>query len=146
MAPLHRERTLLSSSFSHTGVDFCGPIGIRNGMRRVISIKAYISVFVCFSTRAIHLELVQGLTSEAFLAALQRFLARRGPISHMYSDNGTNFVGASKEIQSHVKYLKRCDNVDKSLTSLGMQWHFIPPATPHFGGLWEAAVNSTKTH
>lgn len=102
MAPLPRERVNIERPFSRSGVDFCGPILIRSGIRRVVSIKCYIAVFVCFVTRAVHLELVNGLTSDAFLAALTRFMARRGHCSHLYSDNGTNFVGANKVLYSIV--------------------------------------------
>lgn len=146
MAPLPRQRTIVQRPFTHTGVDFCGPIGIRSGIRRVTSIKAYVSVFVCFSTRAVHLELVSSLTSDAFIAAFKRFIARRGHCSNLYSDNGTNFVGANKELQSYSRQLHKTHNVEALLTSLNIQWHFTPPATPHFGGLWESAVKSTKTH
>jgi len=96
MVPLPRQWTSIERPFKHTGVDFCGSISVRSGIRRVTSTKAYISVFVCFSTRVIHLELVNGLTSNAFIAALKRFIGRRGSPQHMYSDNGTNFVGANK--------------------------------------------------
>lgn len=146
MAPLPRERTMVQRPFTCTGVDFCGPINVRSGIRRVTSVKAYISVFVCFSTRAIHLELVHGLTTAAFLAALKRFIARRGCCSQMFSDNGTNFVGADKELKSYLKKLQCQKEIHDDLTSLGIHWQFIPPSAPHFGGLWESAVKSTKTH
>lgn len=102
MAPLPRERVSVERPFARTGVDFCGPIMIRSGIRKIVSIKCYVAVFVCFVTRAIHLELVSGLTAEAFLASLMRFLSRRGycSCSHIYSDNSTNFVGANKYIRT----------------------------------------------
>jgi len=140
--PLPKERTIIQHPFTCTGVDFCGPINVRSGIRRVIPVKAYISVFVCFSTRAIHLELVYGLTTDAFLAALKRFIARRGHCSHIFSDNGTNFVGANKEIQSYLKSLQNNIGIQDNLTSLGIQWKFIPPSSPHFGGLFESAVET----
>jgi len=64
-------------------------------------------VFVCFSTRAIHLEPVVGLTSEAFLAALRRFMARRGKRTKIYSDNATNFVGVQKELKTYLEDSER---------------------------------------
>lgn len=146
MAPLPRERVNIERPFARTGVDFCGPILIRSGIRRVVSVKCYIAVFVCFVTRAVHLELVNGLTSDAFLAALTRFMARRGHCSHIYSDNGTNFVGANKVLYSYFKKTKGQRTVEEELSHHHVQWHFIPPSAPHFGGLWEAAVKSTKKH
>ncbi|XP_025405027.1 uncharacterized protein LOC112679449 [Sipha flava] len=146
MAPLPRERVNIERPFAKTGVDFCGPILIRSGIRKVVSIKCYIAVFVCFVTRAVHLELVSGLTTEAFLASLMRFLSRRGYCSHMYSDNGTNFVGANKVLHSYFQRVEGQRTIEESLSDLKIQWHFIPPSAPHFGGLWEAAVKSAKKH
>lgn len=103
MAPLPREKVNIERPFAKTGVYFCGPILIHSGIRKVVSIKCYIAVFVCFVTRAVHLELVSGLTTEAFLAFLMRFLSPRGYCSHIYSDNGTNFVGANKVLHSYFQ-------------------------------------------
>lgn len=99
MADLPAVRTTPSPPFSHTGVDYAGPMLVRSmpgrGHR---SHKAYISVFVCLATRGIHLELVRDYSSAAFLAAFDRFVSRRGIPEHMYSDNGTTFKGAEKEL------------------------------------------------
>jgi len=99
--------------------------------------EGYICLFVCFATKALHLELVGGLSSEAFLAALQRFIARRGRCSHIYSDCGTNFVGANREI---------LEMIENAAQSEKIIWHFNPPSAPHFGGLWEAGIRSVKSH
>jgi len=131
--------------FARTGVDFCGPIHIRSGMRKVQSIKGYIAVFVCFVTRAIHLELVSDLTTSAFMADLFRFMSRRGQCAHIYSDNGTNFAGAEKELTSYFKIVSGKRSIQETVADHGIQWHFIPPVAPHFGGLWEAVVKSTFT-
>lgn len=146
MAPLPRERVNIERPFARSGVDFCGPILIRSGIRRVVSIKCYVAVFVCFVTRAVHLELVSGLTTKAFLASLMRFLSRRGYCSHIYSNNGTNFVGANKVLHSYFSPTKGQRSIEDSLSDLRIQWHFIPLSAPHFGGLWEAAVKSAKKH
>jgi len=65
MVPLPRVRINIEWPFARTGVDFCGPILISSGVKRVVSVKCYLAVFVCFVTRAVHLELVNGLTSNA---------------------------------------------------------------------------------
>lgn len=88
------------------------------------------------STKAIHVELVGDLSTDMFLASLRRFFARRGKLKRIYSDNGTNFVGAKNEL-SELYGLLNSENIE---------WHFSPPRTPHFGGIWEAAVKSLKTH
>lgn len=140
MAALPRQRVQCTMPFAITGVDFAGPLMIRSGVRRVVNIKAWIAVFVCFVTRAIHLEAVEDLTSNAFIASLRRFISRRGRCATIYSDNGTNFVGAQRELSSYVI------NAGKLMAQEGIEWRFNPPAAPHFGGLWESAVKSAKHH
>jgi len=140
MAPLPRKRVQCARPFSVTGVDFAGPLIIRSGIRRVVGIKAWIAVFVCFVTRAIHLEIVEDLTSKSFIASLRRFMSRRGRCTTIYSDNGTNFVGAEKELKSYIV------NAGPAMAQEGIEWRFNPPAAPHFGGLWESAVKSAKHH
>lgn len=97
-------------------------------------------------TRAIHLELVSSLTSDAFLATLTRFMSRRGQCKHLFSDNGTNFVGANRKLIAQIQDIAKTHATSVFLTERSIQWHFIPPAAPHFGGLWEAAVRSAKQH
>lgn len=140
MAALPRDRVQCTRPFTVTGVDFAGPIYIRSGLRRVAAKKAWIAVFVCFSTKAIHLELVDDLSSKSFIATLRCFMSRRGKCAKIYSDNGTNFVGAQKELVSMMK--KASVDLEKE----GIEWHFNPPAAPHFGGIWESAVKSMKHH
>lgn len=145
MADLPPSRFSQIRPFLQVGVDFCGPITIRESMRRkAVTSKAYICVFVCLSVKAVHIELVSDLSTAAFLAALDRFTARRGLASDIYSDCGTNFQGASNEIRS---FLRDADtDVAFHLTRQQVKWHFNPPAAPNFGGIWEAAVKSTKHH
>lgn len=79
------------------GVDFCGPFFTKEHRHRNrTKVKTYVSVFVCFATKAVHLELVNDLSTEAFLACLKRFFSRRGLSRSMHSDNATNFVGTDK--------------------------------------------------
>ncbi len=98
----------------------------------------YLCLFQCM--KAVHLELVTDLTSDAFIACLRRFIARRGLPNLIWSENGTNFVGACRQLREVQ------DSISKFLTSKNVEWKFIPQHAPHFGGLWEAAVKSTKTH
>ncbi|GFQ63807.1 integrase catalytic domain-containing protein [Trichonephila clavata] len=94
-------------------------------------------------TKAVHLELVSSLSAAAFLSALRRFVSRRGYPSDIYSDNGTNFVGASAYLKDLFKLLHN-SNVKDYSSSKNIQWHFIPPYAPNFGGVWEASVKLTK--
>ncbi|KAF0745786.1 Uncharacterized protein FWK35_00034883, partial [Aphis craccivora] len=91
-------------------------------------------------TKAIHIEVVEDLTSNSFIATLRRFMARRGKPAEIWSDNATNFVGAQRELANYLQNIEGC-TVDEGIT-----WHFIPPSAPHFGGLWESAVKSAKHH
>lgn len=106
--------------------------------------KAYVAVFVCLATKAVHIELVGDLTTTAFIAAYERFAARRGTCTHLYSDNATNFVGAAKFLRSERKLFD--DTVQTALASKSTTWHFAPPLSPHFNGLAESAIRSVKHH
>ena len=105
-------------------------------------------LFVCFATKAIHLEAVSSLSTPAFLAAFSRFFARRGCPKDMYSDNGTNFVGASKILKAEFRGFVRVSGaaLNAQYGSQGCNWHFNPAGAPLMGGLWEAGVKSFKHH
>ncbi|XP_036140825.1 uncharacterized protein LOC118644954 [Monomorium pharaonis] len=150
MANLPPSRVSLSRPFLHCGIDYAGPFMIRDSKKRNSkSSKAYIAVFVCMACKAIHLELVMDLSTEAFLNAFKRFISRRGKPTDLYTDNGTNFVGASRELkelrQVVFKELQQKTVLD-FLAQEEIRWHFNPPLAPHFGGIWEAAVKAMKTH
>ena len=148
MGQLPKTRITPSKPFTNTGIDYAGPIQIRVSKGRGNkSYKGYICIFICFSTKAIHIEAVSDMTAEAFLAAYRRFTSRRGTCHHIYSDNGTTFVGANKLLNEEFKRATRPSNSTIArLATIGTQWHFIPPGAPHFGGLWEAGVKSIKYH
>lgn len=150
MGSLPASRLLLSRPFTNTGTDLCGPVKIRSSRRRnSLETKGYVVLFVCFSTRAIHLELASDMTTDAFLAAFKRFISRRGICSNIYSDNGTNFVGANKELKVLRNLFKSEEHQKRVIEETSPQqitWHFIPPRSPHFGGLWEAGIKSMKYH
>ncbi|XP_076670757.1 uncharacterized protein LOC143370044 [Andrena cerasifolii] len=98
------------------------------------------------STRAVHLELVSDYTAASFLAAFQRFVSRRGRSQHVYSDNGTNFRDAARERGAVIRGTVNSPDLAAFSDSEEIRWSFIPPAAPHFGGLWEAGVKSAKHH
>lgn len=135
--------------FTVVGIDFCGPFDIKYKVRTNVVTKAYVCIFSCFVTRATHLEVVSDLTTKSFLQALIRFVSRRGIPSDIYSDNATNFVGANNELKElHDAFLNQSniDKIKEYCYSNGITWHFIPPRTPHFGGLWESIVKQFKYH
>lgn len=93
-----------------------------------------------------HIELVQDLTAEGFLSAFSRFTSRRGIPANMYSDNGTNLVGANNLLADRQERAAFNHTIANVIAKDGTNWHFIPPAAPHMGGLWEAAIKSMKFH
>ncbi|XP_071056032.1 uncharacterized protein [Onthophagus taurus] len=138
MADLPKYRISEVKAFSAAGVDFAGPIRTTmNRSRGSRSVKSYLCIFLCMSTKAVHLELVTDLTTDAFIAALRRFLSRRGNCINLYSDQGTNFIGANNKLK---------EIAEATGSTFGIQWHFHPPGAPHFNGLVEAGVKSVKSH
>ncbi|XP_053686422.1 uncharacterized protein LOC128735963 [Sabethes cyaneus] len=145
MADLPSERVTPSSPFSKMGVDYCGPFLISYPNRRTRPVKCYVAIFVCLAVKAVHLELVADLTTQAFLAALRRFTARRGKPNLIMCDNATTFVGAKWELSElHRLFLSQHfqDAVVRDAGNDSIEFRFIPPRTPNFGGLWEAQVKS----
>lgn len=150
MGDLPTARVVPARPFLNTGIDYAGPFLIKDGkLRGKKLVKCYLCIFVCFSTKAVHLELVGDLTTESFLNSLKRFISRRGICSNIFSDNATNFRGADNELREISKFLYKTsknENINHFLTDNCISWHFIPPSSPHMGGLWEAAVKSAKYH
>ncbi|XP_066592932.1 uncharacterized protein [Prorops nasuta] len=150
MANLPKVRIQDARPFKSVGIDYCGPFYLKEKKyRNRNKVKTYASMFICMVTRAVHIEIVTEMTTQAFLAALKRFVSRRGVPSDIYSDNGPNFIGAKNELQE--LYLLHHEESFKTETnnyalSKGINWHFSVPLTPHFGGIWEAAVKTYKHH
>lgn len=144
MADLPFPRVRPSRPFLHTGVDYAGPVLVHLSLGRGCKTrKGFICVFVCFSSRAVHLEIVSDYTAEGFLAALRRFVSRRGLPSDLYSDQGTKSTGANTKLRALFMAAER--EVQKLLEGVELlrtKWHFNPPSSPHFGGLWEDAALS----
>ena len=150
MGQLPASRTTPSHPFSTTGIDYAGPFTLKLGYtRKPVLVKAYLAIFVCFSTKAVHMEVVSDLTTEAFLASLKRFVSRRGLPKSIHSDNDSNFTGAKNDLQDLYKFLSSTDAnaaIHSYLLTNRVTWHNIPERAPHFVGLWEAAVKSAKHH
>ena len=150
MGQLPSSRITPAPPFSTCGVDYAGPFLLKKGhTRKPVIVKGYMAVFICFSTKAVHLEPVSDATTRTFIECLKRFVSRRGCPGHIYSDNGGNFVGARRELQEFYSMLNRKDTtsaITNYLLDQRVQWHASPERAPHFGGLWEAAVKSAKLH
>lgn len=148
MGDLPPARVTPARPFQHAGVDYAGPVWLRASRGRGHKAsKAFIVVFVCLSSKAVHLDVASDYTADAFLAALRRFVARRGLCSSLYSDCGTNFVGADAQLRALFSASSREGRcIAERLAEERIRWHFNPPAAPNFGGIWEAAVKSMKHH
>lgn len=148
MGVLPEDRVRPMPPFYNTGVDYAGPFLIKSKQGRGAKLtKCYVCLFVCFSTKCIHLELVSELTADAFVATFRRFVSRRGKPARMYSDNGTTFTGANSALKELGKFLKnQAISLSECFENEGVSWRFIPANSPNFGGLWEAGVKSCKIH
>ncbi|XP_035231309.1 uncharacterized protein LOC118203164 [Stegodyphus dumicola] len=142
MADLPSARVNPGRPFLKCGTDFSEPFWIspRRG-KGVKPLKMYVCVFVCFATKAVHLELVSDLSAQACIAALKRFIGRRGKPAEIFSDCGTNFIGAKNYLKAYTM-----ESLGTYLTDEGVKWTMNVPSASHFGGLWEAAVRSMKFH
>ena len=145
--PSYRVRPV--GTFVNVGIDYAGPFQLRPVRKRgVLTVKYYIAVFVCLSSKAIHLETVSDLSKEACLATINRFISRRGRPIMIVSDNGTNFVGAKNYLDAAGEILKSTNLNNEIMSELAIKaidWKFIPARSPEFGGLWEASVKSCKS-
>lgn len=114
MGQLPEARLTPSGPFSKCGIDYAGPVTVKfSPGRGTKTTKGYIAIFICMVTKAIHLEAVSDLTAEAFLAALKRFIGRRGLPTDIYSDNGTNFVKGNKILKEELTCeLRRTKGLD----------------------------------
>ncbi|GFU60873.1 integrase catalytic domain-containing protein [Trichonephila clavipes] len=146
MGDLPKQRITQTRPFEIVGIDFAGPILTKcQHLRKANKFKSYICLFICLATKAVHLELVSTLSTDAMLAALRRFIARRGHPSEIHSDNGTNFIGANNYLKQLYMLVKE-HSIQKYSTDRNIRWKFIPPYPPNFGGLWESSIKLAKRH
>ena len=136
--PLVKSRVSEMDPFQVTGVDFTGALYVQAPSGEC---KAYICLFTCAVSRAVHLEIVTDLTVDNFLQALRRFVARRSLPQLLISDNGSTFLAAAEEL----KTLFASTELSETLARKGTQWKFIPKRAPWFGGFWERLVGLTKS-
>ncbi|KAL2099502.1 hypothetical protein ACEWY4_003896 [Coilia grayii] len=126
--------------FTQVGVDCFGPFEIKRGRS---TIKRYGVIFTCLAIKAVQLEVLSSLDTDSFIYALRRFVARRGQVLELRSDNGTNFIGAECELKEAIG---RWNHVQISdlLLQKGVKWTFNPPAGSHHGGVWERLIRSVR--
>ena len=129
-------------AFYNTAVDCFGPVECAQGRGRFV--KQYGVVFTCLTTRAVYVDSADSLSTEDFFLPWRRFLAIYNWPKKMYSDNGTNFVGAEKVMAKDLMLLLGSEAMKNFAAHHGFEWVFQPPSAPHFGGAHEALVKSAK--
>ncbi|XP_058827697.1 uncharacterized protein LOC131687629 [Topomyia yanbarensis] len=140
MGDLPASRCERAPAFQKVGLDYAGPILLKQPGQKAVAVKGYICIFVCMVTKGIHLEAVESLSTDSFIAALHRFVSRRGVPEDMFSDNGTNFVGAKNRLHELYQMFKQ-QLTERKLFEFcqprKINWKMIPPSAPHMGGIWE---------
>lgn len=126
--------------FSHVGMDFFGPFMVKRGRCQV---KRYGCIFTCLVIRAIHIEVAHTLDTDSVIYALQRFMARRGQPVEIRSDNGSNFVGAERELRETIRAWNQ-QKIDNLLKQKMITWRFNTPLASHMGGVWERLIRTTR--
>ncbi|XP_037503363.1 uncharacterized protein LOC119378234 [Rhipicephalus sanguineus] len=145
MADLPKDRLSEDPPFTNVGIDVFGSwtIAARRTRGGIANSKRWAVIFTCLSIRAVHIEVIESLDTTAFINALRRFLAIRGPVKLIRSDCGTNFVGACRELGINAKSLDSSD-VGNFLSENGCTWAFNPPHASHMGGAWERMIGITR--
>ena len=141
MADLPVERLAYQSPpFTNTGVDYSGPFYVT--VRRTTE-KRWGFLFTCLTTHAVYVEIVPSMNASSCVMGVERFISRRGTPAIIWSDNGTNFVGAEKELREIIKKWNTI-NIAVELAHKSIKWKLNPPSAPHHGGIWERLVRSFK--
>ena len=150
MGQVPSARVVPSFANENVSVDYAGPLTLKIGaIRRPTYCKAYAAIFVCLATESCHIELVSDLTAEAFLAALRRFVSRRGKPTQIWSDNASCFHRANKDLKELSRLIEEQatqESIINFCSSQGIQWKFSPPTGPHHGSVWENGVKACKRH
>ncbi|XP_028519536.1 uncharacterized protein LOC114576662 [Exaiptasia diaphana] len=141
MSDLPKERVTPAAPFTYTGMDVFGPFYVKEGRKEV---KRWGLIFTCLSSRAIHLETLNKMDTDSFINGLRRFTCRRGKVRQLYSDQGTNFIGAKNEFQSTLD-----ENAVKSFLLKNdcdlIKFKFNVPSASHMGGTWERQIRTVRT-
>ncbi|XP_072025211.1 uncharacterized protein [Amphiura filiformis] len=127
-------------AFTVTGLDYFGPFYIKQGR---VTRKRYGMLFTCMNSRAVHIEVAHTLDTSSCIDGIRRFIARRGPVKVIHSDNGTNLVGADNELRRALQELDQ-DQIQNFSTSHTFEWRYNPPAASHHGGVWERQIRTVR--
>ena len=142
MAPLPMERLVpYMPAFTYVAIDYFGPLYVK---QRRSHVKRYGCIFVCNTTRAVHMEVAHSLDTDSFLCCMQRFINRRGTPQKCFSDNGTNLSAGERELRECINDWNQ-RKINKELQKRCIEWHFNTPTASHMGGAWERIIRSTRS-
>ena len=143
MADLPLDRADCMPPFTYCGVDFFGPFLVKE---RRSKIKRYGAIFTCLTTRAVHIEMAYSLTSDSFIQSLRKFIAIRGPVRLLRCDNGTNFVGANKELSKAADSIQSAElKAFITKNNCDLEFRMNPPGASHMGGAWERLIGVVRS-
>lgn len=140
MADLPSERTNPSPPFTYCGMDCFGPFVTKQGRKEH---KRYGLLFTCFSSRAIHIEMLNDMSTDAFINGLRCFIALRGAVRQIKCDQGTNFVGAKNELKNALKGID-ADRLTVFLAEKQCDFVLNAPHSSHAGGVWERQIRTVR--
>ena len=140
MADLPEDRLTPAPPFTYVGVDYFGPYVTKESRKER---KRYGALFTCLVSRAVHIEVAHSLDTDSFRNALRRFITRRGQGREIRSDNGTNFVGARRELREAINEMDQKEIIEK-LRQQNIDWKSNPPAASHMGGVWERQIRAAR--
>ena len=141
MADLPADRLIPDEPpFTRVGVDYFGPIEVKCGR---CTVKRYVALFTDLKVRAIHMEVVDSLTTDTCINALRRFIARRGQVKEIRPDNATNFVGAERHLREAIHQWNQ-STIHNAMLEKKVELIFNPPAGYHHGGMWERHVRTVR--
>ncbi len=140
MADLPEDRVEPSPPFSFCGMDCFGPF-VTKHIRK--EFKRYGLLFTCLCSRAVHIEMIDDMTTDGFIIGLRNFIAIRGTVTQIRSDQGSNFIGASNELKAAMKELD-VNRITNFLTQKQCEFVFNAPHSSHAGGVWERQIRSIR--
>ena len=143
MADLPEDRLEPSPPFTYCGVDYFAPWYIKEGRKEM---KRYGVLFTCMASKAIHLEVSHTMETDSFIDAFRRFVSRRGPVRQLRSDQGTNFIGAKRELQQALAEMDQ-GKIRAELLRHNCDWFdfkFNAPSASHMGGIWERQIRTVR--
>ena len=144
MVPLPPERVRLPlKAFDKVVVDYAGPFRTKQGRGKPRT-KRNPCLFTCLTARAVHLEMSYSLDTDSFLNAFTRMTSRRGMPSYVVLDSGGNFVSGEKELQELIPGFDQDKIVNLTSRKKPTEWKFNPLSAPHFGGIFESMIKSSK--